>query len=125
GGGGRLTPVGGWRIVRPSPGRVADLGSGGEVGGLSEILEDFSPRALVEAIEANLFAYAAHWAGSSLVEVQDRPEALCLISDVPSPWVNFIFRARLDPAALDPAIEGLLDLFLRRNLPVPWWAGPA
>src|SRR5262249_21782719 len=65
------------------------------------------------------------WSRAPTVGVADRLEALSLRSPMPSPWLDFLTLARLDPERVDLGIEALLAGYRERGLPVLWWVGPA
>ena len=92
---------------------------------MSEIVQDLSTPALVRAIEANLcetWAYFGHWPQA---EVYDGPDMLRVITGVPFPWCNGIFRTQLSPEETDAKIEATLTHFKARHLPLIWWTGPS
>jgi GNAT superfamily N-acetyltransferase len=91
---------------------------------MAEIARDLSPSALTMAIEANQIAAFREFRRVPGVECDDGPEAMWFCTGVPFPLLNGVFRARLDPNQLDAAIEGLLERFKTRGLPMIWWTGP-
>jgi len=92
---------------------------------MGKILTDFSPQAMITAIEANFFEYVAYNARSPQVELYDGPDMLRFISGVPHPMLNHIFRAKLLSENIDGQIDEILTYFKTHRLPMIWWTGPA
>jgi ribosomal protein S18 acetylase RimI-like enzyme len=92
---------------------------------MSEILEDFSTPALVAAIEANYWEFWAFFGRSPQVELHDDPEMIWLVSGIPHPGFNGIFRTQLAPGSIDAKIGATLTYFKSRRLPMLWWTGPS
>lgn len=92
---------------------------------MSGILEDFSAPALVAAIEANYCEFWAFFGRSPQVELHDDPEMMWLVSGIPHPGFNGVFRSQLAPDDIDARISETLTLFKSRRLPMIWWTGPS
>lgn len=92
---------------------------------MSEILKDFSTLALVAAIEANYWEFWAFFDRSTQVELHDDPEMMWLISGIPHPGFNGVFRTQLAPGDIDARISETLARFKLRRLPMIWWTGPS
>src|SRR5262249_1148933 len=92
---------------------------------MSEILQELSTPALVRAIEANLFAAWASFGHWPQVELYDGPDLMRVITGVPFPWCNGVFRAQLPPQETDATIAATLTHFKARHLPLIWWTGPS
>src|SRR5262249_16490579 len=92
---------------------------------MSETLQELSTPALVRAIEANLFeawAYFGHWPQA---ELYDGPDLMRVITGVPFPWCNGVFRAHLAPQGTDAKMEPPLTPSRPGPLPRIGWTGPA
>ena len=92
---------------------------------MSTILRDLSRPALIGAIEENLCATWALVGKTPLAECEVGPELMRLISGVPSPVCNGVYRARFAAADADARIRDALLPFRSRKLPMIWWAGPS
>lgn len=90
-----------------------------------EISQDLTPSALVEAIEANIWAYYTYFGSWSRVELHDDPELLWGITDIPYPLFNMAMRARLGPEEADAAIQAAIGRCRVRRVPMMWLVGPA
>jgi ribosomal protein S18 acetylase RimI-like enzyme len=92
---------------------------------MSETLEDFSTPALVAAIEANYWEFWTFFGRSAQVELHDDPEVMWLVSGIPHPGFNGVFRTQLAPGDIDARIGETLAHFKARRLPMLWWVGPS
>jgi len=92
---------------------------------MSEFLKDFSAPALVTAIEANYWKFWAFFGRSPQVELHDDPEVMWLVSDIPHPGFNGVFRTQLAPGDIDARIGETLAHFKSRQLPMTWWISPS
>jgi ribosomal protein S18 acetylase RimI-like enzyme len=92
---------------------------------MSEILKDFSAPALVMAIEANHWEFWAFFGRSPQVEPHDDLEMMWLVSGIPHPGFNGVFRTQLAPGDIDARTGETLAHFKSRKLPMIWWIGPS
>lgn len=92
---------------------------------MSIILRDVSPPALVAAIENNLHATWNLVGGTPHAEIEYDSALMRLVSGVPAPVCNGVFRARLDPETAGAEIDLALAPFRSRQLPMIWWTGPS
>ena len=92
---------------------------------MSTILKDLSSTALVAAIEKNLQATWYLVGGTQHADVEYRDDLIQLLSGVPSPICNGVFRACFTSGNADREIEKALLPFQSRNLPMIWWTGPS
>ena len=95
---------------------------------MSNILSDFSPQILANAVEANMAEQFAYFSRSPLAEVDDAPERLRYLSGIPIPEYNGVLRAQfapdLAPDALTGRIQADVAYFAARCQPFFWWIGP-
>lgn len=90
---------------------------------MSEMLIDLSEKAVINAIEANLYAttpFSHHWPRA---EIHAGPEISWCLTNVGFPTCNGIFRARLKPQEVDKTIERLVNMGRARKVPLQWWVG--
>ena len=88
-------------------------------------MKDFSTPALVTAIEANYWEFWAFFGRSPQVELHDDPEMMWLVSGIPHPGFNGVFRTQLAPEDIDARIGATLAHFKALRLPMLWWTGPS
>jgi len=91
---------------------------------VNDILEDLSPPALVEAIEANVFDFFQKLSHGPGVDVHDDPELLWLISPIAYPLFNSALRPRFTPDGVTAGIEAIIARYRAANVPALWWTGP-
>lgn len=92
---------------------------------MSEVLKDFSARALATAIEANRFEFFQYLDRSVGVEVHEGPSVTWFITGIPHPFMNGVFRTQLTSGDVDEVIEQTLAHFKARRLPFIWRIGSA
>lgn len=90
---------------------------------MNEVLQDQSVPSLITAIESNQFEAFRILGRLPGAEVHEDPDTLWLISDIPYPLFNSVFRAHLSNA--DAAIEAAKARCRSRNVPMMWWIGPS
>ncbi len=88
-------------------------------------LTDFSPHVLAAAIEENGVDCCLSWADWPEMELHRNDHLERTLTDVPFPFFNNVFNARLSEEGIESAIEGAIEPFRRRNVPAFWWTGPA
>ena len=91
-----------------------------------KFFQDNSTAAVVEAIEANLYAFGTtQFAKWSRMSVHDEAHLLWFISDIPSPMFNVVQRARLSSDNVDGIITEVQNRYAEQDLPLLWWVGPS
>lgn len=91
---------------------------------MSYILNDPVGPAIVEAIEANPADFFANLGQTPQANVYNGPDMMRMITGIPYPLCNTVFRARIPGEGLDERIEETLSHFKARQLPMLWWIGP-
>ena len=92
---------------------------------MREILKDFSPPALIMAIEANQFELWRILAQMLQVELHHDSDMIWLSTDIPFYLCNLVGRVQFDPNDIDARIDVTLARFKSRGMPMSWWTGPA
>jgi len=92
---------------------------------MREILKDFSPPALIMAIEANQFELWRILAQMLQVELHHEPDMIWLSTDIQFYLCNLVGRVQFDPNDIDARIDETLTRFKSRGMPMSWWTGPA
>jgi len=90
---------------------------------LRRMLRGFSASALVKANEANLYALSPFYHDWPGAEKHAGPDLSWCVTDIPFPWCNVAFGARLDKGSADEAIEAFVTEGEKRNVPLFWWVG--
>lgn len=93
---------------------------------MTEILQDWTEKALIAAIEDNLIAMLPGLFGNfPNVDFHDDPDLTWLATDVSYPLCNSVFRTQLAPGDADARIAQVVAHFKARRLPMIWWVGPS
>lgn len=92
---------------------------------MSNILSDFSPVALIAAMEANAQELAVLWGRALRAEFHEEPEQQWFISGLPFELGNGVVRAAFTTADVDAKIEEVTRHFKERNVPAAWLVGPS
>ena len=88
---------------------------------MGPILVDFSNRALIRANETNLYRltpFFYDWPNAS--RSADGGVSWC-VTDIPFPWCNTAFSAKLDADQADAAIKAFIDEGDKRDVPLFWF----
>ena len=92
---------------------------------MSDILQDFSTPALVTAIKANAVEWRRYLGSSPKAEFYDSPELTWLLTGIPTPSLNAVMLAQVEPGNVDAIIERALAHFSSRGVTTfSWWIGP-
>lgn len=80
---------------------------------------------LLEALEANMVEF---WKGYGLPtgrRLDERAELVSVMTGIPEPLFNAVFRARLAPEAVAMAVEEICLDAAEWNVPLFWWLTPS
>ncbi len=91
---------------------------------MNEMLQDTSPAALIAAIEDNQFSMIAACRKWPQAEVYNGDDIKWVMTCVPFPLFNSVFRARLAAPRVDSVIQSIVTCAEARHVPVLWWIGP-
>jgi GNAT superfamily N-acetyltransferase len=92
---------------------------------MTAIVQDVSPAAMVDAIEANLYAFFATYRNLAGWRFHDDSDRIWFTTGVPVSLFNAVLQARFDPTDIPAQIAATLAPYQERGLPVLWWVGPA
>ena len=85
---------------------------------MNEILENFSPAALIVAIEANAVETCTRLGRTSRGQRQENPEVVWYSTGVASAFYNMVVCAHFEPDAVDLRIEETMQHFKARQVPM-------
>ena len=80
---------------------------------------------LLEALEANMVAF---WKGYGLPagrRLDERADRVSVMTGIPEPLFNAVFRARLAPDAVTAAVDDIRLDAAEWNVPLFWWLTPS
>jgi hypothetical protein len=92
---------------------------------MTEILNSFSPPALVRAIEGNLLAFHPYFRQWPRSRGETTPKLSWTITDIQFAMFNNILGARLTENEADSAIEAAIARGRVNNVPLLWFTGPS
>jgi ribosomal protein S18 acetylase RimI-like enzyme len=94
---------------------------------MTEVIQDFSKRVLIQAIEANIAAQTPVTARLELegVEIYEGLDVTWSLTGLAHPLLNGVMAARFAPEDANERIKATLDVFRARDLPLSWWVGPS
>ena len=92
---------------------------------MSDILKDFSTRALIKAIKANRFEWYGYLGGSPKAELHDSPNLTWLLTGVPFPLMNTVMRTQGTRDNVEEIIEDTMAHFKSSDVTsFTWWVEP-
>jgi GNAT superfamily N-acetyltransferase len=91
---------------------------------MDKIIEDLSSAALVSALETNMYEFYKPWGLPPQGELWEDSDLIRVVTGMPFPLLNGIFRARLAPERVDAIIEATIAHLEARQVPALWWTGP-
>ena len=91
---------------------------------MNTVIQDLSSTAVVPALEANMAAFWVGYGRAPEAELYEGEDLLRVLTGASEPLFNGVFRARLNPEAVDSAIADTLARVASRRVPMFWWVGP-
>ena len=92
---------------------------------MSDILNDFSTKALTTAIKGNLFEYHEYLGRSPKAEFHQGPPLTWVFTGIPHSFMNNVLDTQLTAENVDEAIQQMLADCKSRNIPrISWWVEP-
>ena len=92
---------------------------------MSQVVADLSSRALVLALETNMFEFYMAWGRSPRGELHQGPDLIQVITGLPVALLNGVFDAQLTAQTADAAIEAAVARAAPHNVPMNWFVGPS
>lgn len=83
-----------------------------------------SKKNLAEVIERSMIDYFSWVHSCPYSKVEDEPDFLRLMSGIPHPLMNCVFRTRVRSQESDERINTIMSVFKSSNLPMMWFVGP-
>jgi len=78
----------------------------------------------LKAIEKNAVARMLYWCHWPKIRLVEHPHAVVTESDLPCPFFNNVFSAKVTPSQAEAIVDDLIGRFLSRGVPCFWWSGP-
>ncbi len=79
---------------------------------------------LVEALETNMVAFWKAYGFPAGRRLDERPDYVSVMTGIPEPLFNAVFRARLAGDAVETAVEEISLAAAEWNVPLFWWLTP-
>lgn len=92
---------------------------------MGEILTDRSTPVLIGAIEANMVEHFASFGRLPNAEAYDGPDLSWVVTGVPHPVLNGVWRTALPPDTVDAKIEEMVRRCQARRAPLRWVTAPS
>ncbi len=92
---------------------------------MSEIVDDFSPSAIITAMEANIQEASLHFGRGLGAEIHDDPDLLWFFSGLPFHLANGIVRAYFPSDANEETLNERLKQLTSHGLPMVWFVDPS
>ena len=92
---------------------------------MNKILRDLSTANLITAIEENMFSFLSYSHKCQGSTAHEDSEISWVMTDIPSPLFNSIYRAQLPLEKIDFTIDAIIDKAKKRNISLFWYIGPA
>ncbi len=79
---------------------------------------------LLAALEANMVAFWKGYGATAGRRLDERAELVSVLTGIPEPLFNAVFRARLAPDAVKTTVEDIRLEAAEWNVPLFWWLTP-
>ncbi len=89
------------------------------------ILQDFTPFAVISAIEYNFIGFTSAYVRAFGGNVHEELELTWLSTSTPLSYYNGVIRTSITTSDPDAAIRATLAYFQTRQLPMIWWVTPS
>jgi GNAT superfamily N-acetyltransferase len=89
------------------------------------ILQDFTPSAIITAIEQNFIGYTSAYVRTSGGQVHEEAELTWLYTGTPLSYYNGVVRTCITTSDPDETIAAMLTYFQTRQQPMSWWVSPS
>ena len=93
---------------------------GADDGSLVTYLNNISKEALVAAIEDNMAEVLLAMGRSSVAELYEDSDVACLLTGIPFPPFNQVFRTQIPRTRIDARIREVTQRFIAKGLPALW-----
>jgi GNAT superfamily N-acetyltransferase len=90
-----------------------------------QILQDFTPAAIIDAIEQNFIGYTSPYVRASAGQVHEEPELTWLYTGTGLSYYNSVIRTAITTSDPDATIKATLALFQARQQHMSWWITPS
>src|SRR5579885_2277396 len=90
-----------------------------------QILQDFTPPAIIDAIEQNFIGYTSAYVRASGGQVHEEPELTWLYTGTLLSYYNSVIRTAITTSDPDATIKATLAFFQARHQRMSWWVMPS
>lgn len=92
---------------------------------MEHVLQDFTPSALINAIEQNFIGYTSAYVRAGGGQIHIEPELTWLYTGTPLSYYNGVIHTALTTSDPDTIIRPILDFFQTRQQLMTWWVTPS
>jgi GNAT superfamily N-acetyltransferase len=92
---------------------------------MAAIISDLSSPELIPALETNMTEFFSNWGRATGRELYIGKDYIRVLTGIPFPVLNGVFRAQLTPETIDDAISNTLVALKTWKVPLFWWVGPS
>ncbi len=91
---------------------------------MATVIKDLSSPELIPALENNMFEFFSTLGRATGRSLYIGKDYIRVLTGIPFPVFNGVFRAQLSPETIDDAISDTLAAIKTWKVPLFWWAGP-
>ncbi|MBM3238718.1 GNAT family N-acetyltransferase [Candidatus Poribacteria bacterium] len=91
---------------------------------MATVIKDLSSPELVPALENNMFEFWSTYGRATGRGLYIGKDYIRVLTGIPFPIFNGVFRAQLSPETIDDAISDTLAAIKTWKVPLFWWVGP-